>query len=83
MVLTHPGPGPAAPGRLQVDALSFTHPAAPPLLDGVSFGLDAGQVLCLLGPNGSGKTSLLRCVLGLEALAAGRVVPSPTIHHQA
>ncbi len=81
MVLTQAAPaggagGPAPPAateRLQVDALCFSHPGGPPLLDGVSFSLAAGQVLCLLGPNGSGKTSLLRCVLGLETLAGGQV----------
>lgn len=34
---------------------------------GVSFDLPAGQILALLGPSGSGKSSLLRAVAGLEA----------------
>ncbi len=39
----------------------------------LSFALGPGDVLVLRGPNGSGKTSLLRLVAGLLAPAAGRV----------
>ena len=40
---------------------------------GVSFTLDRGDVLCLLGPNGCGKTTLLKTLLGLLPARAGRV----------
>ena len=40
---------------------------------GVSFGLDAGEVLCLLGPNGGGKTTLFKTLLGLLPARAGRI----------
>jgi iron complex transport system ATP-binding protein len=40
---------------------------------GISFVLQAGQVLCLLGPNGGGKTTLLRTLLGLLPALAGEV----------
>lgn len=39
----------------------------------IGFRLEAGQVLCLLGPNGGGKTTLLRTLLGLIAPMAGAV----------
>jgi NitT/TauT family transport system ATP-binding protein len=44
-----------------------------PVIDRVSFGLEAGEFLCLLGPNGCGKTTLLRIVGGLEPATRGRV----------
>jgi iron complex transport system ATP-binding protein len=40
---------------------------------GVSFDLDAGEVLCLLGPNGGGKTTLFKTLLGLLPARAGRI----------
>ncbi|MCJ2089385.1 ABC transporter ATP-binding protein [Methylobacterium sp. E-005] len=40
---------------------------------GVSFGLAAGEVLGLLGPNGGGKTTLLKTLLGLLPARAGSI----------
>jgi NitT/TauT family transport system ATP-binding protein len=45
-----------------------------PVIDSVSFGVEAGEFVCLLGPNGCGKTTLLRIVGGLEAPTRGRVL---------
>jgi ABC-type Mn2+/Zn2+ transport system ATPase subunit len=42
-----------------------------PAISGVEFSLTAGQTLALLGPNGGGKTTLLRAVLGELRPAAG------------
>ncbi|GAC1045612.1 ABC transporter ATP-binding protein [Rhizobium sp. No.120] len=43
------------------------------VLDGVSFEAPAGKMLGLLGPNGSGKTSLLRLLAGLKKPNSGRI----------
>jgi iron(III) transport system ATP-binding protein len=43
-------------------------------LDGLSFGLDEGEIGCLLGPSGCGKTTALRCIAGLETLDAGAIL---------
>ncbi len=43
------------------------------LFAGVSFSLNAGELLLVQGPNGSGKTSLLRLVAGLSRPAAGDI----------
>ena len=42
------------------------------VLRDISFTLPAGRVMCLLGPNGTGKTTLLRCLLGLLRPDEGR-----------
>ncbi len=48
----------------------------PPAISEVSFSLVAGQRLALLGPNGGGKTTLLRAALGQLRPSAGRLVVS-------
>jgi NitT/TauT family transport system ATP-binding protein len=45
-----------------------------PVIDRVSFTVEAGDFACLLGPNGCGKTTLLRIIGGLEAPTRGRVL---------
>lgn len=44
-----------------------------PVLTGVNFELSAGQTLLLRGPNGIGKTTLLRTLAGLQPALAGSV----------
>ena len=44
------------------------------LFEGLGFELERGELLAVLGPNGTGKTSLVRILLGLLAPSAGRVV---------
>jgi NitT/TauT family transport system ATP-binding protein len=44
-----------------------------PVIDTVSFGVEAGEFLCLLGPNGCGKTTLLRIIGGIEPATRGAV----------
>ncbi len=45
-----------------------------PVIDRVSFAVEAGEFVCLLGPNGCGKTTLLRIIGGIEAPTRGTVL---------
>jgi len=65
------GPDPAAPAVVVENLVkSFGGPA---VLDGLSFTVGSGERYALLGPNGVGKTTLLKCLVGLYAPAAGQV----------
>ena len=57
---------------LDVQSLAFGFPGRTIGRD-VSFTLGAGDVLCVLGPNGGGKTTLFRTILGLLTPHAGSV----------
>jgi ATP-binding cassette subfamily F protein uup len=51
--------------------LSLGHP---PLLDGVSFAIEGGERLCLVGRNGAGKSTLLRMVAGEIVPDGGEII---------
>jgi len=44
-----------------------------PVVDGVSFAVEEGEIFGILGPNGAGKTTTVECVEGLRVPGAGRV----------
>lgn len=58
---------------LHVEALQLTLGTLP-VLRGVELSLERGQLLGLIGPNGSGKTSLIRTLTGLLPATQGRVL---------
>ena len=49
------------------------------LLSRVDFALNAGQILVLRGANGLGKTSLLRCIAGLQNPVEGQITAPDTV----
>jgi heme exporter protein A len=51
--------------------------AGVPVLQGVGFDLKPGGALVLRGPNGIGKTTLLRSIAGLQPPLQGRIVAAP------
>ena len=62
--------GPAPPIRLAGASLRFGERT---LWGDLTLDVAAGEFLAVLGPNGSGKTSLLKVLLGLQPLTAGVV----------
>ena len=72
--------------RFEVENGSFHYPGQSKVLfKDISFTLTEGQILTVLGPNGVGKTTLLRCILGflpwtsgttrMDGEALGRIPP--------
>lgn len=58
---------------LEARALAFGFPGRTVGRD-VSFSLAPGEVVCVLGPNGGGKTTLFRSLLGLLPIHSGNVI---------
>ncbi len=67
-------PGPVI--LVQADGLAIGYSGEPVLSD-VSFALSAGQIAGVLGPNGGGKTTLFRALLGELEPLSGTVVAPP------
>lgn len=70
------GAGRADPGKLsgaiQASGLSFSYGAGlAPLIDGLSFDIQAGEHLAIVGGSGSGKSTILRLLLGFESPTTG------------
>ena len=40
----------------------------------ISFSINRGDVLCILGPNGTGKTTLIKCLNGLHEINSGEIL---------
>jgi ATP-binding cassette subfamily C exporter for protease/lipase len=67
-------PLPAPQGVLQVEAVSAVAPGSTvPILRNVSFSLQPGEVLGVIGPSASGKTTLARLLVGIWPSVGGKV----------
>jgi len=67
-------PLPPPKGTLSVEAVVAGAPGAPTsIIHGVSFALPAGEVLAIIGPSASGKSTLARLLVGVWPAASGKV----------
>ena len=66
-------PGASLKARIQiaVDHLGYSTPKGRPLIAGLSFSLSAGQIGLITGPNGIGKSTLLKTLLGETKKTSG------------
>ncbi len=67
-------PLPAPKGHLSVEAVVAGAPGSPvAILRGVSFAVNPGECVMLIGPSASGKTTLARLIMGLWPSSSGKV----------
>lgn len=59
---------------LQVKDLGFSYDGSRQIFKDISFEVQAGEIVCLLGPNGIGKTTLLNCLARLREPLQGSVL---------
>ncbi|WP_219418270.1 ABC transporter ATP-binding protein [Pseudonocardia nigra] len=70
---TRPAPAPGLPTALRVRGLAKAYPRTGPVLAGVDLDVADGEVVGVIGRSGGGKTTLLRCLTGLEPPDAGEL----------
>jgi iron complex transport system ATP-binding protein len=58
---------------IQCDNISFFYDNKRKILNNVSFSVEKGQLITLLGPNGVGKSTLLNCITGLLKPQSGKI----------
>jgi len=59
------------PLAVELQRVGFAYPGAPPVLRDVDLAVEPGGFVAIAGPNGGGKTTLLRIALGLEQAQTG------------
>jgi len=64
---------PAVPRQLCVRDVSFAHRAGPAQLDRANLVVPAGEIVCIAGPSGTGKTTLLTLVARLRDVDGGSI----------
>ncbi|MDP3227161.1 MAG: ABC transporter ATP-binding protein [Acidovorax sp.] len=61
-------------GFLQIERLSKAYVPAKPVFADVSFTLDKGEFVCIIGHSGCGKTTILNVLAGLDTATSGNVI---------
>lgn len=60
-------------GRIEFRHLTFGYQPATPILNDVSFTIEPGETIAIVGPTGSGKTSLIRLLCRFYEIAPGQI----------
>jgi iron complex transport system ATP-binding protein len=58
---------------IDVESATFAYQPQRPIFTNISFHLQPGEIFCIVGPNGCGKTTLLDCILGWHVLDSGQI----------
>ena len=60
--------------QMQLEQVGFSYDGSRQIFQGIDFEVNAGEIVCLLGPNGIGKTTLLTCMAKLREPNQGRIL---------
>jgi len=69
-----PGQPPSIQGTIELRNLTFAYPNGPTVLHDINLQIPAGSSLAIVGPTGSGKSTLVSLIPRLEDAAAGMVL---------
>ena len=59
---------------MQVSHAGFSYDGKENIFENINFSVQKGDVFCILGPNGTGKTTLIKCINGLMKLSSGEIL---------
>jgi ABC-type multidrug transport system fused ATPase/permease subunit len=66
--------GEAARGRVQFDRVSFGYQPGTPVIDDLSFTVEPGSTVAIVGPTGVGKTTLVNLLMRFYEVDSGRIL---------
>ncbi|MEG0391279.1 MAG: ABC transporter ATP-binding protein [Anaerovoracaceae bacterium] len=58
---------------LEVNNIGFSYEKGKTIFKNINFSVGEGEVLCIVGPNGCGKTTLVDCILGMNKPSCGEI----------
>ena len=67
---------------LTFDGVSFTYPSERTILDGLSFKIQPGEFISIVGVSGSGKSTIFRLVTGLNQPSSGSITLAGEVNGQ-
>lgn len=59
---------------LSFENVCFSYNEKRTILKDINFTVESGQVFCIVGPNGCGKSTLIDCVLGINRIQSGKIL---------
>jgi iron complex transport system ATP-binding protein len=59
---------------MEVSNASFSYDGKLNIFENINFSVEKGDIFCILGANGTGKTTLIKCINGLMKLSTGNVL---------
>lgn len=69
-----PQPMSGKSGFLKIEGLCKTYTPGKPVFDQVSFDIERGEFVCVIGHSGCGKTTILNVLAGLDSASGGHVI---------